>query len=781
MKYKTLLQANFKRHKGSMVAIFIIMMIVTLSFLSVVTIWLNTSAYLEREMERMQYGDITAWTREIPDVDEVLYEIAQLQDVEDVSQQPILYANYEYADQHSDSEGQLLIYEPDKFPYRIFQEDYRGYQSEIMEIAPGDIYLSPTVLAAMHIQVGDWLSFPIARQNDTKVFQVKGTFEDPFMGSSMIGMKSFLISQEDYDEIKQRIADAGIDALARSGWMIHVEQHVQSTLTNAQFNQMLNENSTLGMYVEFMHSKDALTGFMLVLQNVFAGCSMAFTGILLLVSLIIISYSITTMIQQDEKNMAILKTIGYDGRKLQRLLKQQYLFTIVSGCIVGALLSMMAVPFISNRMISFSGILTPSTPHFSIWIVSLLLVYLFFSLFIHIKTIPMQRIAPMQILQQQPMQSKENHRIPIEKQGLLLRISLRQLFSEKKRYRSVCMTTILLVCMISLIGRMNVWLGPNGEGMMDAFNPADLDIGVQLIGDQNVEDMEQIIQQYTVIEDTYALAMPSVSINNIDVGANVISDPNRFHMLQGNTSENADEIVITETIAADMDLQIHDQVTLAYNGRSAVYRVAGIYQCANDMGANIGMSREGFLRIGDETADMWCHHYFLHQPEHKQQLMDVLNERYGGDVYLHENTWPGLFSIITAMHTLLWMMYMISACLILIITRMTAYKLFLFEKRNLAIYKALGYTSRQLRMTFALRYALIATASSLIGIMLSAICTDSMAGTLLKSYGISNFSSHPTILTMVFPGIVVSILFICFAYITSGNITSLDMSDVIAE
>ena len=48
--------------------------------------------------------------------------------------------------------------------------------------------------------------------------------------------------------------------------------------------------------------------------------------------------------------------------------------------------------------------------------------------------------------------------------------------------------------------------------------------------------------------------------------------------------------------------------------------------------------------------------------------MDALEANYGGDVYLHENTWPGLFSIITAMQMLLIFMYVVTAVFILIVT-----------------------------------------------------------------------------------------------------------------
>ena len=68
----------------------------------------------------------------------------------------------------------------------------------------------------------------------------------------------------------------------------------------------------------------------------------------------------------------------------------------------------------------------------------------------------------------------------------------------------------------------------------------------------------------------------------------MITEPQRFHIQNGTTIQNANDIVITEMIAADRNLHVDDQITVSYNGQTADYRIAGIYQCANEMGGNIG-------------------------------------------------------------------------------------------------------------------------------------------------------------------------------------------------
>ena len=94
---------------------------------------------------------------------------------------------------------------------------------------------------------------------------------------------------------------------------------------------------------------------------------------------------------------------------------------------------------------------------------------------------------------------------------------------------------VLLVFFASLIGRVNAWLGPNGEGLMDAFNPADLHIAAQPMGETTIDRGGADHWELYAITDSYDLAMPSVSVNGVDMTANVITEPERFHLLSGQT------------------------------------------------------------------------------------------------------------------------------------------------------------------------------------------------------------------------------------------------------
>lgn len=783
MELKTLYLAGLKRHKGSVCGIFILLLLVSVSLATVLAVWNNSSRYVEKEMARMGYGEITAWISNLPAAEKLADEISSLQDVERVGTQQILYSEYEIGEQKSDSEGQLITYAPEAYPYKIFTDDLSGYQPSETVIEPGEIYVSPSLRSMFGISIGDTITFPIARSGVDKTFTVKGYFEDPFMGSSMIGMKSFLFCQQDYSEISEMIERAEIDGLARQGYMLHIFQAEESSLNGAAFNAMLNQNTDLPSFVKFTHSRAAISGFMLTLQKVFTGFLLAFVVILVVVALIVLGHSIGSTIEQDYTNMGILKTMGFTGRKLWCLQLLQYLTGILCGMMAGLLLAIPAAELACRMTVTTTGLLIPSALPAGLCALAFAVILLLLLGFIWLRTGEIGSVSPIRAIRD----GAERTAVPKSKAGVLRQkglgfwLALRQLLSGKKRYFSAGLVALLLVFFASMIGRVNAWLGPSGEGLMDAFNPADLHIAAQPMGKTRSEDVERIIREYTGVTDQYLLAMPSVSVNGVDYTANVITQPQRFHILEGRTCENPNEVVLTEFSAVDLGVSIGDTVTVAGRLGSGGYTVSGIYQCANDMGANLGMNREGYDRIAEEAPNIWCTHYFLSDPGLQPTIMEALQNTFNGDVYFHENSWPGLTGILHAMQLFMRFLYAVVLVFVLVVTLLTAGKLLAAEQKDFGIYKALGFSDGRLRRSFALRFGLTALFGSILGTGISVLLTDPLVAGLMRMEGISNFSSQPGIGAVLLPGVVVVFAFLLFAYMAAGRIKRVPLSVLAGE
>lgn len=100
---------------------------ISLSLAVVLTVWDSSTRYVREEMGRLGFGDLAVWVSQVSDITQLSNEIDSLNLVEKTGVQKLIYSAYETSGQESDSEGQLVVYDPEEYAYRIFSDDLPGY------------------------------------------------------------------------------------------------------------------------------------------------------------------------------------------------------------------------------------------------------------------------------------------------------------------------------------------------------------------------------------------------------------------------------------------------------------------------------------------------------------------------------------------------------------------------------------------------------------------------------------------------------------------------------
>lgn len=776
-----LFKKGFLKHKGSFFGIFILFFIISLSIVTALNITVNSTQYIASQMERLGFGDITVWVHQNEQLDKLTQDLRNIESVEDVGTQPLIYSGYSIHDDHSDNEGQLLAYHQDVYDYRFLDENLEPVSNQV-SIGSNEIYISPSMHSTYQFQIGDQIEFDISRSSSPKVFTIKGYFEDPFMGSSMIDMKSFLINDEEFISLTEEIQETSdFNKLAQVGAMMHIFQNKESSLSINEFNQQINQNALLSQSTEFVYTQPAIYDFMMILQNMLYGFLVAFVMVLLLVSMIVIGYNITHALELERKDMGILKTIGFTSRDIRMSQMMQYWISMAAGMFLSLLVSILVADYLSLAMVTSTGILIPSDIPYSICLAVSLTILCLMSLFISIKTRQIIHISPIQTIQMKTpeLSSVQMKLTEIRQKRFTFNLSKRQLLSGKKRYIGTFIISILLVFFLSAVGKINNWIGPQGEGLMDAFSVAAHDLGVQPMTNTNMDEIEDMISSYADIENVYELAMQNVLVNGVDYTANIINDPTYFHIIRGQTSRLSDEIVITESVASDLGVDIGDHVNIIHDSQSADYEVVGIYQCANEMGANIGMSVQGYERIGQIDAYIWCRHYLLSDHSMNETIMTALQQNFPLDIAVHTNSWSGLDGIVSTMNLLTIGMYVLVMIFIMIIIVLTGSKMLYSEQSDMAIFKSIGLTSKQLRLSFTLRFTIIVLVGGIVGTMLSILFSDILITYLVAMFGIGEFHSQLNLINIILPILATTSLFSIFAYLTSYRIKKVDLTQLI--
>ena len=773
-KYKMLLKAAIKKQKGSVAGFFLLVFVLALCLFSAIIVYISGVNSVDREMQRLGFGDFTIWTGGQPE--RLKGEIESLPDVDRVLCQPLIFAGYEINGSYSDDEGQLLVYDG-SVPYRFVSAD--GVEQPIPEIMPGTVYISPALRSGFDVEVGDTIQFELSRSEGIKSLEIVGYFADAFMGSSMIDMKSFLIHEDDWSKMQELISGAAeADVLGRGGAMFHISRSGDSTLSDQDFHRQIFESTDISLYTEFTYRRESILNYMLLLQNILSGFLMVLSVVLLLVCLIIVSHSLSVVVEQEKRDMAILKTLGLSGNVLRGLYLNLYGGAVLAGLLLGLPLAWEIAKLTAKSMVSSTGMLIELTFPTGIISAIFLGLLLVFAVFLLVRTRRVLRIAPVQTIQE--VSDGKKVISALRKGYLSLDIAIRELRSGKRKYIALCIISAFLALFLSIIGRMGTWLGRDGEGLMNTFSVADHDLGVQPFNASvPMDEIERIINWYSPIKETYELAMRSVTVNGQEYTANVLNDTKWFHVLSGDVCDG-NSILITDTVAGELSLSVGDIVQVAANGRMENYTISGIYQCANGMGSNIGMSIEGYSKIGDITGYIWCYHYILENGSVRDYAMAYLQDNYQG-IDVHTNSWSGLSGIVFVMHALIVAVYLIAALFILVSVALTANKLLQFETGEMAIYRSLGMSSGRLRLSFALRFLIVVMIGAGIGICVSAFCSDAVIGSVFKMFGIGEFNPGFSVLGTILPMAAIPLLFFGFALAFSAKLKQVSIINLISE
>ncbi len=773
-KYRILLPATLKKQKGSILCILLLMLLTALCMFTSVTLLASGEGSVSAEMDRLGFGSFTAWVN--GNEQTLQSEMEALPDVEKVTAQPIIYSGYQINGAYSDNEGQLIVYDG-SVTYRFIDE--QGERIETPVIRPGEIYISPAMQSSFDVKIGDTIRFELSRQNGFKDFTVAGYFADGFMGSSMIDMKSFLICEADKMDAVRIISSAeDYDRLGYTGAMLHVFQRENSALTDAEFHKLVQENTELPLHTEFTYNKASIGSYMLLLQNILSGFLLVFSAVLLIVCLVVISHSLSAVLEQDRRDLAILKTMGFTGRKLQGVYFLIYGMAVMIGLLAGLLLALPLSQRIAGGMVTSTGMLISVVMPRGIMAAIFAVLLLLLGGFLLLRTAKIMTVRPMQTIRAQD--AGKGAASPIRKKRLALWLAIRTLLSGKKKYVGLLIISMLLSLFLSIIGTMGTWLGPNGEGLMNAFSVADHDLGVQPFNNTvPMDEIERVINWYSPVRETYELAMESVTVNGTEYTANVLNNTDYFHVLSGKVC-GGNEVLITDTVASEQGLAIGDTVRIAAGGRAEEYTVSGIYMCANGMGSNIGLSMAGYSKIGDITGFIWCYHYILEDGGVRDYAMQYLQEHYTG-IDVHTNSWSGLDGIVSMMHLLILVIYLVAALVILTSVALISGKLLSAETSDTAIYKSMGFRGSVLRFSFALRFLLVSAVGAAIGTLISALLSGKLIGSLFKSFGIGEFAASPGILGILLPTVIVTALFFGFALLLSRKIGRVNMIRLISE
>ena len=180
--------------------------------------------------------------------------------------------------------------------------------------------------------------------------------------------------------------------------------------------------------------------------------------------------------------------------------------------------------------------------------------------------------------------------------------------------------------------------------------------------------------------------------------------------------------------------------------------------------------------------DIYYYTYSLKDASKCVAIADAINEAYP-DIVVDEadetDSEQDLYAV--ARNAMTVVIYVISVVFSMVVVMMVCKKAFLQERRDIGIFKSLGFTSANLRLQFAVRFLIVSLIGSALGTVLSFFFTEKVLTMVFRLLGISSFNAQFNLMSFAVPVAIIAVSFFTFAYLASEKIKTVEIKELVIE
>ena len=640
-----------------------------------------------------------------------------------------------------------------------------GEEKRIMKVdIPDREYQKNDILLPYHLKasfaVGDIMQIRFGE--DVIDFRVVGYLEDPFFCSTMNITTFYVnITKEMMEELAQEYPLYVAKGYAHKGIAD------EKTLTDGYGTRRLEEDvaERYKGYVSEYSAKDPgsnYTQYMLVNWEMIRGGSQFFPSIvmailllfaflILLISLVIISFSVKNFIQRNMKNTGILEASGYTVKELRLSLMLQLLLVAALGSGMG----------IGSAMLTFgrfgdvvSAVLGLSWNQPINWVAAALT---FSGLLLVMAIVGMtisgvyKKISVLDALRGgiSTHNFKRNF-FPLEKTNLPLPwvLSLKDTFGGFGRNLLMVFISMFLV-IFTLIGFgmvENFAKNPDGLMKMLAF-----EMGTdQVTASQCNRDISEELRSLSSVENVLINVgfEPTVIFGEqksmiYTYAVDDLNNTRNTNLMEGRYPEKENEILVTLGVAKDLGVKVGDVVEIEFAGKKADYIITGINQRMERMGRTIYMRIDGAMQIipGDIIP---AYQYFVTAKEgityeELKAEIDEYAKKEGlelqqSDMYTSIDS--TIATVVVALNAICAVVVVITIIIVIFVESLVIRAKINRDWRGMGISKALGQTSGGLITQIMLSNVPAILAGAILGGMLAPFAGGSMIKTAFSLFAV---------------------------------------------
>lgn len=585
------------------------------------------------------------------------------------------------------------------------------------------------------IAIGETLDFTIG--SNVESFTVCGYLNSVMAGTSNCAMVEFMLTEDTYEElaktgyaVKSTLVSVRIDDKSQS-------ENLEAELKNAVSSEYPD-------VLAFSNSYALVSTSRYISQMIASSMVIAMSFLVTMIALVVIASNVVNYIQENMKNLGVLKAVGYkSGQIIVALLYQFAGITLISA-VVGAGFSYSLYPSINTMMVAQTGI--PYEIRFLPlpFMLSILIIVGAVSIAVWLSARKIKTLEPIVALRAgvQTHNFKKNH-VPLDKTHtpLNLALALKTTFSRGKQNITVYITMFVLSLVVVFSGVMIENVIVDIQPFIDFIVGETADAGINVntvIEDEFLQTMladERVekIYLYNSMEVRHGDSVALMATMSEDFSA----VNNQNVCFEGRFPKYDNEVALAAKYAKENGFNIGDEITLTAGGNEATYIITGYTQVTNNLGKDCLLTREGYERMGELQNVS----YYINTVEgvNVGEFNEEVAKEFGSDI----NITVDIASVLTVAQVYVTLMTAIVIAVIILSLIVITFVLYLLvrtmlngKKQDYGIMKALGFTTGQLILQTALSFMPAVIISTVIGITISGFIINPLLSLFLSGLGI---------------------------------------------
>ena len=602
----------------------------------------------------------------------------------------------------------------------------------IIQVADGEIYVPIPYLQQGLANVGDTV------QVSEKEFTVVGFLRDSQMNSLLSSSKRFLVSENDYAEIRN---------FGSVEYLIEFRLNDLSALgpfETAYTSAGLETNGPVITYPLFRTINAISDGLMI-------GVILLISALVVAVAFLCIRFTLLAKIEEDYREIGVMKAIGLRVSDIKKIYLAKYAAIAAAGSLLGFALSFAFRGRLLENIRLYMGESENSSLALLFGVISVFIVFLAIIAYVNGVLGRFRKIPPAEAIRFGIAQDKssggKHFRLSMNKLlGTNVFLGMKDVLARKKIYAT--MLAVLVISAFIIIVPQNIHNTISSDSIITYMGIGNSDLRIDIQQTDNISakaadialamENDNTISKFVVLTTkTFRVRMDDGLEERIKVE---LGDHSVFPLTyaKGRAPTTEDEIALSVTNASEMGKTVGDIIIVLIDGQEKNLTLSGTYSDVTNGG------KTAKAVFTDTSADtMWS---VISAQLSDVSLLDAKIAEYTEsfdfakvsdiDEYKMQTYGSTISAIGKASYAAVGIALTITLLITLLFMRMLVAK----DRYAIAVMKAFGFTNSDIKAQYVARSVFVLIVGILLGTLLANTLGEALAGAVIASFGASSFT-----------------------------------------